>query len=56
MGIVLDKNNAFTITDNKGNLEVEHLHNEYGHLIKTITTFSDIPSSKSEIVYEIEYY
>ncbi|TAF09448.1 MAG: hypothetical protein EAZ75_07925 [Flavobacteriia bacterium] len=44
------------ITDNKGNLEVEYLYNEYGHLIKTITTFSDIPSSKSEIVYEIEYY
>lgn len=43
-------------TDNKGNLEVEYLYNEYGHLIKTITTFSDTPSSKSEIVYEIEYY
>lgn len=43
-------------TDNKGNLEVEYLYNEYGHLIKTITTFSDTPISKSETVYEIEYY
>lgn len=42
-------------TDNKGNLEVEYLYNEYGHLIKTITTFSDTPTSKSETVYEIEY-
>lgn len=42
--------------DNKGNLEVEYLYNEYGHLIKTITTFSDTPSSKSEVVYEIVYY
>lgn len=43
-------------TDNKGNLEVEYLYNEYGHLIKTITTFSDTPNSKSEVIYEIEYY
>lgn len=43
-------------TDNKGNLEVEYLYNEYGHLIKQITTFSNTPTSKSEVVYEIEYY
>lgn len=43
-------------TDNKGNLEVEYLYNEYGHLVKRIVTFSDTPSSKSETVYEIEYY
>lgn len=43
-------------TDNKGNIQTEYIYNEYGHLIKTITTFSDTPNSKSEVIYEIEYY
>ncbi|MCU0351824.1 MAG: hypothetical protein MUF43_13515, partial [Flavobacterium sp.] len=43
-------------TNNKGNVQTEYFYNEYDHLIKTITTFSDKPNSRNEVVYEIEYY
>lgn len=39
----------------KGNLRDEYFYNEYGHLIKIITTDSN-KSSQNEINYEIEYY
>ena len=43
-------------TNNKGNIQTEYFYNKYDHLIKTITTFSDKPNSRNEVVYEIEYY
>ncbi|MNQ17857.1 hypothetical protein D3C85_308870 [compost metagenome] len=42
-------------TYDKGNAQVKYVYNEYNHLIKTITTYSDEPS-RHEVVYEIEYY
>jgi|GEM_PF-5143018 len=44
------------ITDNSGNVEVRYVYNDYGHLIQTITTLSDTPSSLTTTVYDIEYY
>lgn len=49
---------AETTYDNnnrKGNLRDEYFYNEYGHLIKIITTDFN-KSSQNEINYEIEYY
>ena len=42
-------------TDTKGNLQVHYYYNEYNHLIKTTTTFSN-SDSQNDVVYEIEYY
>ncbi|MBF4472726.1 MULTISPECIES: hypothetical protein [Flavobacterium] len=42
-------------TNNKNNFQCEYLYNEYNHLVKTITTYSNEPS-QNEVVYEIEYY
>lgn len=44
------------VTDNSGNVEVRYVYNDYGHLIQTITTLSDTPSSQTTTVYDIEYY
>ncbi|WP_035652300.1 hypothetical protein [Flavobacterium sp. ASV13] len=42
-------------SDDRGNLKTEYFYNEYNHLIKTLTSFSN-KSSQSKILYEIEYF
>lgn len=43
-------------TDRSGNLEVRYVYNDYGHLIQTLTVFSDTPGSQTATVYDIEYW
>ncbi|MRX67593.1 hypothetical protein SAMN06265349_10858 [Flavobacterium resistens] len=42
-------------SDDRGNLKTEYFYNEYNHLIKILTSFSN-KSSQSKILYEIEYF
>ncbi|MHC0442609.1 hypothetical protein [Flavobacterium sp. 3-210] len=42
-------------SDDRGSLKTEYFYNEYNHLIKTLTSYSD-KSSPSKVLYEIEYF